>query len=132
MQEKLILKLPFPPTVNHVWKHACVKGKLRSYMTERGKAYRHECIILIKQQHRRSDPLTGRLHVTVEFHVPGDKRRRDIDNLAKATLDAITAAGVWTDDEQIDILRLERKPPTTKANACAIVVIKTIPEITDA
>jgi crossover junction endodeoxyribonuclease RusA len=131
MTDKLILKLPFPPTVNHVWKHACVKGKLRSYMTERGKAYRHECIILIKQQNRGSQPFTGRLHVTVELHVPNDNRRRDIDNLAKAALDALTAGGVWNDDEQIDILHLVRKPPTTRDKSCAIVIIKTIPEITD-
>lgn len=37
-----------------------------------------------------------------------DRRVRDLDNLPKAVLDAITAAGVWDDDGQIDFLSVKR------------------------
>ncbi len=37
-----------------------------------------------------------------------NKTPRDIDNHAKAILDSMTHAGVWVDDEQVDILILVR------------------------
>jgi crossover junction endodeoxyribonuclease RusA len=39
---------------------------------------------------------------------PPDRRRRDIDNTAKAILDALAGAGVYDDDCQIDRLTIER------------------------
>lgn len=49
--------------------------------------------------------------VTVEIEViEPDRRKRDIDNLLKATLDSLTHAGVWEDDGQIDDLRIWRTP----------------------
>mgnify|MGYP001134843730 CR=1 FL=1 len=130
MPDKIVLQLPFPPTVNHVWKHACRNGRLRNYMTDKGKAYRNEAILCITRQQAKNKQLTDRLDVTIELHAP-DNKRRDIDNHAKSVLDALTIAGTWQDDEQVDKLTLVRMPPTTRDKACAIVVIKTIPEITD-
>jgi len=42
---------------------------------------------------------------------PPDRRRRDIDNTLKATLDALVAAGLFADDEQIDDLHITRGVP---------------------
>ena len=42
------------------------------------------------------------------FAVMPDNRCRDLDNLLKATLDALTCAGVWDDDSQIHDLRITR------------------------
>ena len=39
---------------------------------------------------------------------PPDRRRRDIDNLTKVPLDALTHAAVWEDDSQIDELYIRR------------------------
>jgi hypothetical protein len=50
--------------------------------------------------------LLGELSVTI-FIFPPDRRKRDIDNIAKATLDALTIAGLWKDDSQIKELNLE-------------------------
>jgi crossover junction endodeoxyribonuclease RusA len=51
--------------------------------------------------------LSGRLHVTLTAYPP-DRRRRDIDNLAKSVLDAMQHAGVYLDDSQIDRLTIIR------------------------
>ena len=53
--------------------------------------------------------LAGRLRVTITLNPP-DKRRRDIDNFAKAIFDALTHAQVWLDDSQVDDLRIIRGP----------------------
>ena len=49
----------------------------------------------------------GRLRVEIEVYPP-DRRKRDIDNVCKATLDALAKAGVYQDDSQIDVLLVTR------------------------
>jgi len=51
----------------------------------------------------------GKLRVVIEAWRP-DNRRRDLDNLLKAVLDALTHAGVWTDDGLIVDLRIYWAP----------------------
>jgi crossover junction endodeoxyribonuclease RusA len=41
-----------------------------------------------------------------------DRRRRDLDNVQKALLDALEHGGVYRDDAQIDLLVVERGPVT--------------------
>lgn len=49
----------------------------------------------------------GRISVALSVFPP-DKRRRDIDNLAKISLDSLQKAGLFHDDSQIDYLSIER------------------------
>lgn len=49
-----------------------------------------------------------RLKVALWLTMP-DNRRRDIDNAPKSLLDALTAARVWGDDEQVDELCIYRR-----------------------
>tara|TARA_R100001594_G_scaffold104467_1_gene139064 strand:+ start:3456 stop:3713 length:258 start_codon:yes stop_codon:yes gene_type:complete len=51
--------------------------------------------------------LSGRLKVKIDAYMP-DKRRRDLDNITKALLDALSHANLFEDDEQIDDLHLIR------------------------
>lgn len=48
-----------------------------------------------------------RVSVEIEAWLP-DLRRRDVDNLLKAPMDALTHGGVWEDDSQIDYLSIRR------------------------
>lgn len=100
----LELTLPWPPTVNTYYRN--VKG--RTLISEAGRAYRRAVADQVFIQ-GGARCLSGRLHVSIVAHVP-DRRRRDIDNTLKATLDSLTHAGVWLDDEQIDKLTIERGP----------------------
>lgn len=52
----------------------------------------------------RLAPMAGPLAVTIDFYLP-DRRRRDLDNLSKAVLDACNKV-VWQDDTQIEALKL--------------------------
>ena len=105
-------ELPFPPTLNHAWGR---KGKM-SYLTQEQKDYRKAVAgALAWGELRDADsplaalevPLTGRLAVAMRFFEP-NRLKRDIDNLPKAALDALTHAGLWIDDAQIDCLMLAR------------------------
>lgn len=53
--------------------------------------------------------LRGRLGVAMRLYPP-NKQKLDVDNRAKAVLDALTAAGVIGDDEQVDLLIMARGP----------------------
>lgn len=94
------LILPYPPTVNHYWKHT---KSGRHYVTPKGKAFQLEVWKIGKQ----FDRLFGAVSVQVDVYLP-DKRRRDIDNLLKALLDGLTASGVIEDDSLIADLRIRK------------------------
>jgi len=95
------LELPFPPSVNHLWRRV---GH-RTLLSRQGHAYRRQVHNLLVG--RRVQPLAGRIAVTVEVHPP-DRRRRDLDNLQKGLFDAMQHAGVFLDDSQIDELHMRR------------------------
>lgn len=98
--------LPYPPTVNHYWKRNR-NGTLR--VGERGVAFRLEVALRCRQE--RVKRLTGRLCVEIDVFPP-DNRRRDLDNVLKATLDALQHAGAYEDDSQIDVLVVRRRIKT--------------------
>lgn len=108
--------LPWPPSVNHYW----ASNGRRRYITQRGVDYRREVhSIAIKKFGKQFEPLKGRLAVRIEVYPP-DRRKRDLDNLLKAPLDALSHAGIYVDDSQIDRLIVARYP---KFDNSALVVL---------
>ena len=61
-----------------------------------------------------------RLQMQVTLY-PRDKRKQDIDNRIKALWDALTDAGVFDDDEQIDILIVQRGE-IRKGGGCLVMI----------
>lgn len=112
------LMMPFPPSVNGYWRSP-TKGRLagRHLISARGRQYRTDAVRAATSQ-RRGPMLTGRLSVRVVL-MPPDRRQRDIDNYSKGLLDAITHAGIWQDDGQIDELTIIRAP-VEKGGACRV------------
>jgi Holliday junction resolvase RusA-like endonuclease len=47
----------------------------------------------------------GEIAVSLIWH-KGDKRRKDLDNIAKAIKDGMTTGGIWSDDSQVTSLFL--------------------------
>lgn len=101
----LALILPYPPSVNHYY-HRLPD---RVVITQAGRDYRQAVGVAVAQQCPAHPPLTGRLAILIELHAP-DRRTRDTDNPEKALLDALTHAGVYEDDGQIDDKRTLRCP----------------------
>jgi crossover junction endodeoxyribonuclease RusA len=95
------LELPFPPSVNHYYRRV---GP-RTLISREGRRFRERvCAVLAAT---RVDPLAGPLTVEIEIYPP-DRRRRDIDNVQKALLDALQHGGAYRDDSQIEDLRIKR------------------------
>jgi crossover junction endodeoxyribonuclease RusA len=61
-----------------------------------------------------------RLQMQVTLY-PRDKRKQDIDNRIKALWDALTDAGVFDDDEQIDVLIVQRGE-IRKGGGCLVLI----------
>ncbi len=99
--EALRLTLPWPPSVNHYWRRV---GN-RTLISKEGRRFRKRVLATLSTQH--IEPMTGSLAVRVVAHPP-DRRRRDLDNIAKSLLDALEHGGVYEDDNQIDRLSIER------------------------
>lgn len=113
-----MLTLPYPPSGNHSVKN----GRGRHYVPSGVLKYRNQ-VAWIVQGHRGAK-LECRLEVRCVLHMP-DHRKRDLDNAWKTTADALTKAGLWKDDSQIDVLLLERGE-VSKTGARAIVTVRRI------
>ena len=61
-----------------------------------------------------------RLQMQVTLY-PRDKRKQDIDNRIKALWDALTDAGVYEDDSQIDLLIVQRGE-IKKGGGCLVLI----------
>jgi crossover junction endodeoxyribonuclease RusA len=97
------LTLPFPPSINHYWKHRAIGKRASVYLSSEALAYREA----VKNSITATKPLDTRLSVSVRLHAP-NRRKYDIDNRVKFLLDALTHSGAWLDDELIDQLQIER------------------------
>lgn len=93
-----MIVLPFPPSMNRYWR--TFRGRM--LLSAHGRSYRQQAaeIALTTRPERFGD---ARVAVEIAAFLP-DKRRRDLDNLLKASLDALGYMGVYDDDSQIDAL----------------------------
>jgi crossover junction endodeoxyribonuclease RusA len=94
--------LPLSPSINHYF----ARSGNRTYLPAKVREYRQQVQDIVAAAGH--DTLEGRLSVFMAIHMPS-RRRSDIDNYAKGSLDALTHAGVWLDDSQVDELTLVRQ-----------------------
>ena len=100
--------LPWPPSVNRYWRRTDTR---RTALTDRALKFRRDVQDSLLEQlgagwrtHINPD---ARFAITIAAHPP-DRRKRDLDNLLKPTLDALEHALVFTDDSQVDDLHITR------------------------
>ena len=86
------LVLPYPPTVNHIYRRA--RGHLS--LTPEALAFRHAVRLIAQVQ--RVQPMSGPVAVFLDVYRP--RKRGDLDNLLKAVLDALNGVA-YGDDEQV-------------------------------
>lgn len=90
----MILKLPFPPSTNSLF-----AGKTRRFKSKRYQVWLAEAWPAVQDQ-IGSERISGPWSIELRAVRP-DKRRRDVDNLLKATIDLLVACGVVGDDSEM-------------------------------
>ena len=98
MSGHINLSLPFPPSVNTMF---YTHGRTR-HPSKRYREWQAECAVELTNAAR----ITGPFEITMQFQRP-TRAKRDLDNLAKAPLDAMTKAGVIEDDHMAQRIVLE-------------------------
>lgn len=99
------ITLPFPPSMNTYWRTPR-SGQLAgmTMLSVKAREFRAAAVRAIGP---RKDRIAGRVAVKVVLNAP-TKRKFDLDNFSKGVLDALSHAGVWVDDEQVDLLFVMR------------------------
>ncbi len=118
-----MIQLRWPPTVNHYY--TVSKGKRpRKILSEEARAYKELCAWGMMEQ--GTPKLKGPRFCITILARPPDRRKRDLDNLLKPVLDALTEYGAITDDSKVDDLRIQRMNPVK--NGSIQVSISEIPD----
>ena len=111
----LILNLPLPPSINHYWG---THGH-RRYVSKAGVLFKEQVSNYVAE-YQVPKLGTARLEFQVTLY-PKDRRKQDIDNRIKALWDALADAGVFDNDEQIDILIVHRGE-IKKGGGCLVMI----------
>lgn len=99
---KIFLELPYPPSANVIWR----RSKFSTYLSKEGKDYKKAVADYISAN---NIPKFGDDKVKISMTLrPRDKRKRDIDNCLKISIDSIASAGVINDDFQVEELTIKR------------------------
>lgn len=97
---RVTMRGTYMPAPYRAWM-ATVKQEAIAFFGEHSVCSRDEC------QTRRYDPAHKLIGLSLTFHLP-DRRRRDVDNLAGAVMDALNGV-LWNDDSQIARLVVDKR-----------------------
>lgn len=107
MHKSLSLRLPFPPSLNRIWRavggRVILSAAAREWAAAAARALPAGRVV----------PMAGRLIVTMRLTPPASLGARawDVANREKLLCDLLTKQRVWIDDEQIDALLIVRAGP---------------------
>jgi len=110
------LTLPFPPSMNRLYRAVCGRVVLSKAAREWGIAAKN------KLPSGKVKPLTGRLDVLIELLPPKRLQGKawDIANREKVLCDLLTKQRIWLDDSQIDRILIIRGNPVSRDGAAVV------------
>jgi crossover junction endodeoxyribonuclease RusA len=99
--------LPIPPSVNR--RQTISRNGRYLVDTKVYREWKADAVTLIQNAMAQSEPVdcTAKFIFTLIIHF-ADKRTSDLDNRVKAFQDAVTEAGLWEDDSQVDYFSVRR------------------------
>ena len=118
----LSIEVPYPPSVNTYWRRV---GP-RTIISKKGRLYQGVVGGIVRAS-GWDLKLDGKLKVAIQAYPP-DARRRDIDNILKALLDALGNAGVYIDDSQIVDLHVFKLDPLRPNGLVHVTIEEILPD----
>lgn len=111
-----ILKLPYPPSTNKLWRY--FRGRV--VLSKEAQMYIKDVGYLVArvQPYKKSSRLQAEMIVHAK-----DNRKRDLDNCFKIVLDSLEKAGIFENDSQFDELTISRGE-NYPSDSCIIVIIR--------
>lgn len=93
------LILPMPPTQNHMYNNAFVKGRRMRVLNHNAESWKNECIMtaILWRNKNKWSTATGKTIVRLWYFFP-DKRKRDTHNTLKLLLDSLEDALIYEND----------------------------------
>lgn len=117
------IMLPWPPSFNNdYW---CRRRDGGVYLSNKAKLFRSNVWVAVVE--KQCGHVEGRLSVQLYLHAPDSDMNWDIDNRAKATLDALQHVGVFENDKQIDKLLIVRGGGMVKGGGCGVFIQEIMP-----
>lgn len=104
----IYLTLPYPPSVNGIWRGG--KGG-RHFLSPKYKAWKTEAAYVARSQ--TTARISGPFAIQINAVRP-DKRRRDLDNILKTLMDLVVFCGITDDDSECQYIEMrwaEKGPP---------------------
>lgn len=119
----LSLTLPWPPSVNRIWR--ALLGRV--VLSEAARKYGVKLANALPTGPVGA-PMRGRLAVTMLMCPPTSLKNRahDIANREKCMIDGLTKQRIWLDDSQIDMMLIARGAPCDEGRV--EMLIQEIPE----
>ena len=108
--------LPYPPTVNHYHQPVRQGRGVRIIKGAKARAYQADAIAAIVAAGLDAECIDGPVRITITLNPP-TLARYDVDGRPKGILDAITAAGFWLDDSQVQSMTVEKGVKAKGGNA---------------
>ena len=96
------MEFPVPPSNNTYYR----RSGHHMHISVKGKEYKKTvCNIVSEFYPIKFGIQPVRVYI---YYYPATRRKDDLDNRFKGILDALTSAGIWDDDSQIDELSISR------------------------
>lgn len=107
MDEKMVYKLPLPPSVNRMYR------RVRNRVVLMPEARRFKW--LVEEEIHRLKPVKFAVGTKIGFSMciypsDGQEARRDVDNGVKVVLDAFQYAGLYPNDNQVKEMHVKVMP----------------------
>jgi Holliday junction resolvase RusA-like endonuclease len=121
------LTLPFPPSVNRIWrsamKNACARCRKVAipftYLSDEAESYRTHAMGVLERMGRPIILKPNDVAVTVNLYRP--RAAGDLDNYLKAMLDCLSGSAGYEDDSQIAELHAYRYESKERPRAQLII-----------
>lgn len=118
MSTKIDIQVPFPPSVNTVWR----KMGGRMVVSAKAREFYHATNAILV-----GFPKLGKARVAIEISLSSPtKRKYDIDNRAKCVLDCLVKSQTIDDDEQVDVLTIRRLEPCGDVCFVSVTVLEEV------